>query len=166
MKRHRALILFSRDHYVGLVHARRLLKAAAQDRVARHKALADFLDAWRADIAPHFRDEERLLVPLIAGGPDRKRLLDEHAALATLAEQAASVRQQVDPDPSFLADLGTFLERHIRWEERVVFQAVQAHATAEQLDALAEVTGKIERTRPRGRDGLAPEGRDRPPPGE
>jgi len=149
--RHEALTPFSRDHYVGLVHAQRLKKAASKDRVARHKALADFLEAWRTEIEPHFRDEERLLPPLILGDDDRRRLLDEHAAIERAANEAVIKRRAVDPDPDFVERLGRDLERHIRWEERVLFNCVQESASERQLGALADATEQVERARNRGR---------------
>lgn len=151
IKRHHALVPFSRDHYVGLVHAHRLMKASAKDRVARHKALADFLEAWRTEIEPHFRDEERLLPSLIAGEEDRRRLLDEHAAIEGAVGDALNVRRTVDPDPDFVDRLGRELERHIRWEERVLFNRVQQSASERQLRDLAEATEQVERARNRGR---------------
>ena len=75
--RHEALIPFSRDHYVGLVQARHLIQAANADAGARRKALTDFVNAWDADIAEHFYDEERLLMQLM-GTDDQQRLFDEH----------------------------------------------------------------------------------------
>ncbi|MBX3323112.1 MAG: hemerythrin domain-containing protein [Phycisphaeraceae bacterium] len=152
-KRHEALIPLSRDHYVGLVHAHRLMKAASKDRVARHKALADFLEAWRTEIEPHFRDEERLLPPLIPAQADRRRLIDDHAAITRAAEEAMVKRRAVDPDPEFVERLGLDLEEHIRWEERVVFNLVQENASPGQLEALTEATAQLERSRNRGRDG-------------
>jgi len=151
INRHAALIPLSRDHYIGLVHAQRLIKAASKDRVARHKALADFLDAWRTEIEPHFRDEERLLPPLIPGEDDCRRLLDDHAAIAQAAEQAMVMRRAVDPDPMFVERLGRDLEQHIRWEERVLFNLMQQNATPRELATLAEATEELERSRNRSR---------------
>jgi len=155
IKRHDALVPLSRDHYVGLVHAQRLKKAAFRDRVARHKALADFLEAWRTEIEPHFRDEERLLPPLIPDEDDRRRLPEEHAAIARAAEEAVTKRRAVDPDPDFVERLGRDLEQHIRWEERVLFNHVQESASEQQLEELAGATEQVERARNRGRDGCA-----------
>lgn len=149
--RHDALVPLSRDHYVGLVHAHRLMKAAAKDRVARHKALADFLEAWRTKIEPHFRDEERLLTHLIADEKESRRLLDEHAAIERAAKEAVIKRRAVDPDPNFVERLGRDLEQHIRWEERVMFNHIQESASERQLNDLAVATGQVERARNRGR---------------
>lgn len=146
--RDQALAPLSRDHYVGLVQARHLIKAAAKDDVARRKALSEFLDAWDRDIAVHFDDEERLLEGL-AGPEDYNRLLQEHRRLAELAEQARAMHRAVDPDPETVRRIGQALDDHIRWEERELFNRVQKGAAPEQLEQLERQTAAIELARPR-----------------
>ncbi len=93
--RHVSLQPFSRDHYVGLVQAERLRKAAdaqpadtpGSDAAARRKAVSEFLDAWRQEIAEHFEDEERLLDALLTD-PERTELHQQHHHLRALAEEA------------------------------------------------------------------------------
>ena len=143
-----ALAPFSRDHYVGLVQARHLAKAAGADDVARRKALSEFLDAWDSDIAEHFRDEERLLADL-AAPEDRERLLAEHRRLMALADVARRLHRKVDSDPATLREIGQALEAHIRWEERDLFQRLQDRLSTEQLAALGVQTAAIEQARPR-----------------
>ena len=139
LKRRESLRPLSRDHYAGLVQAQRL---------------AALLDAWRAEIAPHFEDEERLLCDL-ADPESRERLLDEHAVLRRLAEAARARRQRVDPEGAWVRSLGETLRDHIRWEERVMFPCVEQRASTGQLAALAAETGQIEQSRPRGRSRTA-----------
>ena len=148
IERHVALAPFSRDHYSGLVQARHLIRAADGDDVARRKAVAEFVDAWDREIAKHFRDEERLLSELMAD-EDRKRLLDDHASLSTLASDARMMRRHVDPDPSTLRQLGETLEQHIRWEERHLFNRLQDRLNAAQLAELHRRSILLEKSRPR-----------------
>lgn len=148
LKRHPALQPLSRDHYVGLVQAQHLLKAAGGDAPARRAAGLDFAKAWREEISVHFADEERLLPGLIADVEDRTRLFDEHARLRTLAGQVEGGAAG-EPDPDLLRALGTLLHDHIRWEERQLFPAIEAAANAEQLTHLEEETHAIETSRPR-----------------
>ena len=150
LKRHPSLQPLSRDHYVGLVQADRLCKAAAADVDAslRRGALAEFLDAWRREIAEHFEDEERLFKDLMSE-PEAAQLHEQHQALRTLAEQAHAQRRQVDPGADWCRILGEALRDHIRWEERELFPAIQARATPEQLEALARHTAPIEQRRGR-----------------
>lgn len=137
MKRHPSLEPFSRDHNTGLILARQLGIAAA---VA--PAVAAFVAAWRDELKDHFDEEERLLGPLCR--PEEQiRLKEEHdriRALAALGEKEAL-------DEAGSRGLGQLLDEHIRWEERVLFPSIEAHASEEDLAALAAETDKLEQRR-------------------
>lgn len=148
IQRHESLAPFSRDHYGGLVQARSLTKAADGDAAARRKAVAAFVDAWNREIAIHFQDEERLLLDLM-GQQDRERLLREHKQLNEFADRARELRQEVDPDPDTLRQIGETLEAHIRWEERELFARLQNELDDEGLARLQQHTAPIEQSRPR-----------------
>lgn len=149
LKRHPSLQPFSRDHYVGLVHGRHLMKAADGNAVDRRGALAAFLDAWHQEIAVHFDDEERMIAHL-ADQTGRTRLVDEHNRIRALVEQAADRRRHTDPGASWVRTLGEALTEHIRWEERDLFPALEA-AAAGALDDLKPQADELEASRPRGR---------------
>jgi len=148
LSRHPALVPLSRDHYVGLVQAHRLMKAAAADDAQRRHALAEFADAWERELVEHFRDEERLLGALMSA-EDRARLVGEHARLAELAQQARAARREVAPDATALHALGETLEGHIRWEERELFPRLQRQLNETQLTELQRHTAELEAARPR-----------------
>ena len=124
LKRHPALQPLSREHMGALIQARKLQRSADGDLRARQNAIEEFLQLWRAEIQDHFDEEERQLLPLIDARESRQRLLDEHRTLrdlsarcecdATFAEEEESVRS-----------LGALLNDHVRWEERVLFEAIQ-----------------------------------------
>ncbi|MGE5610266.1 MAG: hemerythrin domain-containing protein [Bacillota bacterium] len=148
IKRHRSLQPFSRDHYTGLVQAQRLLKSAEGSAARRHSALTSFQTAWQEEIAPHFADEERLLIPLMRSD-DVDRLTREHTALRSLALEVDSHAQAVDPPSEFVRQLGQRLNDHIRWEERELFPRIEQAASAEALEWLAPLTAAMEVQRPR-----------------
>lgn len=148
IERHEALAPFSRDHYIGLVQAQRLKKAADAGDVARRKAVAEFMDAWDAQIDAHFADEERLLANLAEKG-DGQRLLAEHRQLRELVAQARELRHQADPAADMVRQIGEKLEQHIRWEERELFVRLQDQLSQSQLATLEHQTRQIEQARPR-----------------
>jgi hypothetical protein len=150
IKRSEALIPLSREHFTGLVRARRLIKAANQDRIERHKAPAGFLDAWNAEIAAYFESEERLFHELISD-EDGARLIREHNEIRSLVTQAHAMRLLIVPEPEFLETLGCFLRDHIRWEERELFSTVESTLSKQQLSEIANETEQIENTRARYR---------------
>lgn len=146
--RHEALAPLSRDHYQGLVCAQALIRSADADAEARRTAIARLLEAWQAEIADHFEDEQRLLEGLIATA-SQKRLETEHAYLREHIQQAAQLPRDADPDPELLRHIGEALRDHIRWEERELFLEAEQGATPQQLQALASETARIESARPR-----------------
>lgn len=156
ISRHESLAPFSRDHYSGLVIARHLSKAAADDAVARRKAVAEFCDAWAKDISVHFEDEERLLLKHMTDD-DRRRLLSDHEQLRRLAAEVQQVRRSTDPDPYLLERISQLLERHIRWEERELFQRLQSQLDEPTLQQLRGITEQIEAARPRNIQRAAPD---------
>ncbi|MEZ5977181.1 MAG: hemerythrin domain-containing protein [Planctomycetota bacterium] len=140
MKRDPRLRDLSEDHHHGLVLARVARRAAhgegglcvatAWRRVAREFA---------AELEPHFEIEERLLVPALrrvgatdfAGGVEA-----DHAALRALVARADSATRED------LAAFGDRLERHVRYEEREVFEFAQERLDAAELEAIAAATAR------------------------
>ncbi len=147
LKRHESLQPFSRDHFIGLKAANRLVDAAAGDPVARAAAISYFYDCWNAEIAEHFTQEEQLLIGLMLP-PEIVQLRHEHHEIRTLAKAGGLKSASRPPSGPWCKELGQKLHDHIRWEERVLFGAIQNRATAGQLAALAESTAVIEKRRP------------------
>lgn len=142
-KRDPALQPLSREHFNALCRARDLCNAP--DASARRAALDKLVRAWSAEIAGHFDDEERLLLPLIRDCAARRRLLDEHAELKRMAAAAQLVGP--DPDPEWVKRLGQLLHDHIRWEERELFPSVEHGMSEADRTKLVEATMKIEERR-------------------
>jgi hypothetical protein len=115
MRRHAALQPLSRDHHDALLHARRLRGEDARIGVAA--AAQRFLRYHDAVLVHHFREEEEALLPhLPADLADR--LVAEHN---DLRRRAATLANGGDAK-----ELGEALRSHVRFEEDVVFQHLQA----------------------------------------
>ena len=100
-----------------------------RDVPAATAAVAQFLQAWRSEIQPHFRLEEELLLPEFARAvPPHDalivRTLTEHVALRRAVHELELC--QSEPAPSLLEAIGRALHDHIRFEERELFPAVEA----------------------------------------
>lgn len=145
--RHSTLKPFSRDHHTGLVHANRMVRSAESDSEARRLAVVGFLDAWRAELAQHFADEERLLLSFMIER-DVQRLETEHAQLRALVAAAPERVADSTLDPNWIRHLGQLLYDHIRWEERELFPLLQDTA-GRHLDELKSEGCKIEASRQR-----------------
>ncbi len=148
LHRHPALQPLSREHFNGLVQARRLRQAADGSADERRSAVDGFETAWLDEIAPHFDDEERLLGPL-ASRADAERLRAEHEVIRSLAGEVFALRERCDSDR--LRRLGHLLHDHIRWEERSLFPALQASIGDEDLERIAHATQRVEEERPGSR---------------
>ena len=140
MKRSPELRDLSEEHHYGLILARGLRLAAKGERPLE-TAVAEFLRAWSEEIQPHFRSEEEVLLPGFARAvpPDDPliaRTLTEHVALrraARLLGEAEGERQR-----EVAAEIGQALDDHIRFEERVLFPAIEAALGAAGLAKLGE----------------------------
>lgn len=134
MKRHPALVPLSHDHHHTLVRARELRRAAADaDDASLERVAGRFRRAFDGGVARHFRDEEELLFPLLG------EVEPPPAPLVEAAAQHARIRALVRrlPDRAAAGELGELLERHVRLEERELFELVQETAPPEALDGLA-----------------------------
>jgi hemerythrin-like domain-containing protein len=139
MKRTPELRDLSVEHHHGLVAARRLRQAAA-GLTPLGKAIAGFLEAWRVELGPHFRAEEEILLPAFAQAvavDDTRivRTLTEHVALRRVVrdlERAEGEQQKI-----LARTIGLALEDHIRFEERVLFPAIEAALEGPRLAELA-----------------------------
>jgi hemerythrin-like domain-containing protein len=132
VKRHAGLHDLSRDHHLLLLHARRL--RGEDPRVDLATARRRFL-LFAAATRQHFEEEERALLPLVRDAGLRERVLREHA---DLRERIARLPQEGD---LFQRDLGDRLRAHVRFEEDVLFEAMQRGLSAQEWMQVAAVAG-------------------------
>jgi hemerythrin-like domain-containing protein len=149
MKRHPALVELSRDHQHGLAKAHTLRHATETDHAAARSA---FLLFWHDEAEAHFQIEEQILLPALHGldAADEpvNRVLAEHAVIR---RRAADLSDGAQPAVDDLHSLGGLLERHIRYEERVLFPLIERSLNDAQLTALGEAFARAERPEPRPR---------------
>jgi hypothetical protein len=131
VKRDPRLQGLSSDHHQGLVLARRIARACADGRGDAAEARRRF----EAELEPHFRAEEELLLPALAAAGEGelvRRTLDDHATLrGHLAAAEAG-------DPGRLAAFAALLDAHIRFEERELFPAAERRLSADELARVLE----------------------------
>lgn len=142
MKRHEALIPFSHDHHETLVAARRLLRDA--DAPDPTTAATTFLSFFVASVVPHFREEEELLFPHVAGAEVARELLVQallehqrvHAAAAELRDLIARRSDSRDIARP-MRELASLLETHVRFEERQLFPLIEELLSDDALSTVA-----------------------------
>jgi hypothetical protein len=143
VKRSQELRPLSVEHHQGLVAARHLRLAGRGERPLEETA-ASFLSTWLDEIEPHFRVEEAVLAPRYsdavgADDPLLRQMRDEHAAL-----RSAVGAFQAEPSVALAAEIGRSLDDHIRFEERILFPAVEAAlAPAELIELGRELAAAV-----------------------
>lgn len=108
MKRHEDLIPFSKEHHLTLSLANRILKKPQEDH---HHAIL----AHKAELLAHFHHEEVQFTPYwpLLNRPELKKQFDqEHHELRCLLQE-----------PFQAALLAERLIAHVRFEERILFEA-------------------------------------------
>jgi len=123
-----ALVPLSQDHHHALVQSLRLRDAAAGGPGPAAEAARAFLDHWRNAMIGHFAEEQEVLFPAVEATLVEAvaRLRGEHAEIAGLvARLEESLVAGSDPR-DLLAEVGWLVHDHIRFEERVLFEAVQS----------------------------------------
>jgi iron-sulfur cluster repair protein YtfE (RIC family) len=126
IKRNIALQTLSREHYHGLMLCLKIRKGIARHvEESRMKRYADWF--YATHLIPHFQAEEQLIFPVLGNGHKLvEKALFEHRRINRLFVKEKNLLKSV----SLIEEE---LERHIRFEERILFNELERTATAEQL---------------------------------
>ena len=149
MKRAPELRDLSDHHHRGLVQARRLRRAAAGEEANMPEETAEaFLGFWQEGTTTHFREEEEILLPVLAryaedllGRESVVEMLLQHSRIRGLVMGLSDEIKVGDVRPETLGSIGELLEAHIRLEEREVFPAIEEALPEE---GLREVDARLE----------------------
>jgi hemerythrin-like domain-containing protein len=143
VKRAAELRKLSEDHHHGLVQARRLKEAAASGGVGQaEETTRIFLDFWK-DASIHFREEEEVLLPVLARyGGDVSwgpvvEMLAHHARIRGFVMELSDEFMNGNIRSETLRNIGELLETHIRLEEREVFPMIEEVLKGEALRKVA-----------------------------
>ncbi|HMT28946.1 MAG TPA: hemerythrin domain-containing protein [Bacteroidia bacterium] len=129
MKRHTSLQPLSRDHHNGLMFCFRLNRGLEKN--IDETRLKNYVN-WFYDnhIQEHFSVEEKLIFPILG---------NEHELIKTALKQHQHILKLFTTNTELSAtikNLAIQLEAHIRFEERVLFNEIQLHASDEILNAI------------------------------
>jgi hemerythrin-like domain-containing protein len=145
MKRDEALAQLSRDHHQALYRALQLKRAGDAEAEQAVREMVEFFDGHGA---LHFRIEEDILLPAFVrdGGADPAadeivRVLTDHVWIRA---RVSALRDAGEVSAEAANELGERLEAHVRHEERVLFPAMEAALSAEQLSRLGQAMDAAE----------------------
>jgi hemerythrin superfamily protein len=136
LERHPLLRPVSREHHDGLLLCWKLRQGLAKG--VGPKRMQEYCTRFYHDhLLPHFAVEEEAVFPILGMNNHLvRRAMKEHKELS---EMFLAQEQ----DAFSLSNIEKLLMAHIRFEERVLFQAVQEVATEEQLAHVEKVHGGL-----------------------
>lgn len=116
MKRHESIVVLSREHHLGLLFCWKI-RQGVRKQIAVGRMHAYVCYFWEQQLQPHFSEEESLL---FAGSDDPlcRQALAEHQEIRQAIAVWDGLRSVSEEGLLALADL---LDRHIRFEERILF---------------------------------------------
>ncbi|ERM81707.1 hypothetical protein P872_19615 [Rhodonellum psychrophilum GCM71 = DSM 17998] len=131
LKRNIELQPLSREHHHSLLLCWKIRKGFSLEiPVIRIKSYADWF--FLNYLQPHFKIEEDFLFPILGLEHQLvKKAIGEHRRLARLFHKEKEIEKS-------LSLIEEELEKHIRFEERELFNVIQQSATEEQMKALIE----------------------------
>lgn len=140
MKRHPSLIKLSKDHHDGLILAQMIKKntPAYKGMPADTNGKREYvLTFWDKELNLHFQQEEKILLPVVQGKDDKldklcNQMIDEHRVIESLVEKLKSGIE----NENTLNELGAALDKHIRMEERELFERIQEVLDEKTLNEL------------------------------
>ena len=126
IKRYEALKPLSRDHHHGLLLSWKIRQGIKLN--VEPERIKKYLDwFWMSYLKPHFEIEEQFVFTVLGNENELvKQALAEHRRLKRLFEN----EDDLSKTNSLIEEE---LEKHIRFEERVLFNAIQSVASSEQL---------------------------------
>ncbi len=139
LKRSKQLTPLSKEHHDGLLCCWKINQGLANntsvDRIGSY--LLDFYDNH---LAGHFEEEEELIFPLLSSDNGDRQEAELHHKM--LREMIATFRDVTQIPTLSLRYFSEILDRHIRFEERVLFPLIEKEVTA---DALQMAAGALEK---------------------
>ena len=129
IKRSPQLAPLSREHHDGLLFAWKLRQGLA-NATAVETMRSYCLWYFKHHMKQHFHQEEDILLKYISrDNPMAVQLKQEHD---NIRELILSINNK--PDTITIGMLADFITRHIRFEERILFNYLEANLPTEQLD--------------------------------
>lgn len=129
IKRHSILQPISREHHHGLLLCWKIKTGLAKEvDLERIKNYVNWF--WESHLRDHFEFEEKFMFPILdKESKNLERALEEHAKLKSFFTATDNIEQN-------LRSIVDVLDTHIRFEERVLFNEIQALSTKEDLDKI------------------------------
>ncbi|MBU0528544.1 hemerythrin domain-containing protein [bacterium] len=141
MKRIPELRDLSDDHHRGLVLARKAkLASKSKDESLIANVWKEIKEKFISELEPHFQIEEKFIAPNLAALGKvilLERFYTDHKILRKLIK-SGSKKTSVE-----LHFVGVLLEKHIRFEERELFEEAQNYLSTDLLNSIAKASKEM-----------------------
>ena len=128
IKRSKELSPLSREHHDGLLFVWKL-RQGIKNKIAPARLKEFTIFYWQQHIKPHFYQEEQVLPKYIpADNSLLKQMREEHELIREIILSLGN-----DTSAENFTNLADIINKHIRFEERQLFQWVEANLSKEQL---------------------------------
>lgn len=143
MKRHKSLIKLSREHHDGLIAAQLLKKGAAEYKgmPSDFKGKSEYIiEFYKNHLIPHFKNEEEKLFPSVKNFDSviDKLILELISEHKLITEYIMTVEKNNHSEET-LNELGDLLDKHIRKEERELFELIQSRYSKHELEKINKI---------------------------
>lgn len=138
IKRNAAIVAFSKDHHFALLLVWKI-KEGLKNLIEPHRITEYVIHFYDTDLIQHFKDEEEFLFSkLSADNPLRIQAETEHKTINNLIQ---GLRTN-SGDKNSLEKFAATLEKHIRFEERELFNELQQILSDEDLIEIASINSR------------------------
>ncbi|MBK6936505.1 MAG: hemerythrin domain-containing protein [Chitinophagaceae bacterium] len=132
VKRHDALVKFSKEHHFGLLLCWKI-RQGVMDKISEKRITEYVLYFFDADLKKHFEAEEKeLFVKLSPDDELRTQAVKEHEVIYAMINNWRKVSSSTEE----LLVFADTLDKHIRFEERVLFNHLQELLSEAELTEL------------------------------
>jgi hypothetical protein len=133
IKRNPAIVDFSKDHHFTLLQVWKIREGLK--KLVQVERISKFvLHFFNADLIPHFKAEEELLfTKFTTDNPLRIQAESEHLIIYKLIDELKNNLS----DKELLLNIAGTLEKHIRFEERQLFNFLQENLSEAELTKIA-----------------------------
>lgn len=140
IKRDKSLTTLSHDHHHGLILTQ-LIKKNAPEYKGLPKTIEDkvnyTINFFKSELTVHFEKEEKILYSAVKNKNQQvddlfEEIIAEHKKIKNLVDDLSAEDDKVN----ILNELGELLEKHIRKEERILFEKIQELLSEEELSIL------------------------------
>jgi len=128
IKRHEAIVTFSREHHFGLLLCWKI-RHGIRHQIAPERIAPYVLHFFDADLKAHFDKEEKLLFDKLPDDPLIIQAVGEHGEIYALINRISSG----DKGYEVLNHFADKLDAHIRFEERTLFNHLQSILSEAEL---------------------------------